>query len=271
MATRKFYGQPGLNVAAYDHLATEAGTVGPVRGDVEFYRALADEHGGPVIELACGTGRVAIPLAEAGHEIVGVDRSAPMLAIAEEKRRSAAADVAERFQFVEGDMRDLDLGRTFRLAIIAFRSFAHLLTVEDQRRCLATVHRHLEPGGILALNVFDPRLDLCLPGEAGDYPMARGTATLPDTGTTVEVVATTRANDPVRQLMVETWQFTERGPDGSVLRQELEELTLRWMYRYELHHLLELSGFELVAEYSDFAKSPPVYAGELVVVARRSA
>jgi hypothetical protein len=69
--------------------------------------------------------------------------------------------------------------------------------------------------------------------------------------------------------MTETWRFTERGADGTVLREEIEEFVLRWTYRYELHHLLELSGFDMVNEYSDFRRSPPVYGRELVVVARR--
>lgn len=268
MTTPRFYERPGLHVLVYDHLADAAAAAGPMRGDVAFYRSLADEHGGPILELGCGTGRVALRLAEAGHEVVGVDRSAPMLEIAERKRQAAAADVAARLQLVEADMRDLDLGRTFRVAVIAFRSFAHLLTIGDQRRCLAAVHRHLDPAGILALNVFDPRLDLCLPGDAPGYPISRGAASLPG-GTTVEIATTSRTNDPLHQRMVETWRFIERAADGTVAREESEELTLRWTYRYELHHVLALSGFELVAEYSDFAQSPPRYAGELVVVARR--
>jgi len=86
--------------------------------------------------------------------VVGVDRSQPMLAIAEAKRQTADPAIAGRLESVEGDMRDVELGRTFRLVIIAFRSFAHLLTVGDRRRRLATARRHLDPGGLLALNIF---------------------------------------------------------------------------------------------------------------------
>ncbi len=269
MPTRRFYQEPSLNVASYDALnsAERAGLA--VEGDVDFYRSLAADQGGPILELGCGTGRVAFPLAEDGFEVVGIDRSTPMLELAESKRRLRAPEVADRIELVEGEMRDVSLARTFPLVIIAFRSFAHLLTVDDQRRCLRNVHRHLDPGGLLALNVFDPRLDLCLPGLAGSYPQPRGTAELAETGSRVEVEAVARTNDPLRQVMTETWRFTELAADGAVLREEVEELVLRWTYRYELHHLLELSGFDVVDEYSDFRRSPPVYGRELVVVARR--
>ena len=271
MPTRRFYQEPSLNVATYDALnSAERAGLG-VEGDVGFYRSVAADQGGPILELGCGTGRVAFPLAEDGFEVVGIDRSTPMLAVAESKRRVAAPEVASRIELVEGDMRDVAVARTFRLVVVAGRSFAHLLTVDDQRRCLQNVHRHLDRAGLLALNIFDPRLDLCLPDPAGTYPQPRGTAELAETGSRVEVEAVARTNDPLRQVMTETWRFTERGPGGTVLREEIEELVLRWTYRYELHHLLELSGFDVVDEYSDFLGSPPVYGRELVVVARRGA
>jgi hypothetical protein len=151
--------------------------------------------------------------------------------------------------------------------IIAFRSFAALLTVDEQRRCLAAVRRHLEPGGLLALDVFDPLLHLCVPDPPGEFPQPRGRARL-DSGGYVEVAATARRNDPVRQVLAESWRAIETRPDGTVAREDSDELVLRWTYRHELYHLLELTGFDVVAEYSDFEKSPPAYGRELVMVAR---
>ena len=268
VAMRRFYQQPSLFVATYDLLNSPAKAGMGVEGDVDFYRSLANEEGDPILELACGTGRVAFPLAEDGFNVVGVDRSRAMLAVAESKHRAADPAVASRLEFVEADMRDVQLGRTFRLVIIAFRSFAHLLTVDDQRRCLENVHLHLDRGGLLALNVFDPRLDLCMPNDSASYPQSRGRANLAETATYVDLEAIARVNDPVLQVMTETWRLTERTEAGAVLREEVEELVIRWTYRYELHHLLELSGFEDVTEYSDFTRSPPTYGRELVVLAR---
>lgn len=97
----------------------------------------------------------------------------------------------------------------------------------------------------------------------GDYPQLRGQAQLPETGGSVEVLATERRNDPLRQVLTETCRLIDRRADGSVVREDVEELALRWTYRFELHHLLELAGLDLLAEYSDFAKSPPADGREL--------
>lgn len=268
MAMPRFYDRPSLVVSAYDALNPVSMAGKPIAGDIDLYRELAQQQGGPVLELAVGTGRVAFFLAEAGFEVVGLDRSRAMLAVAEVKREAASQGVARRLTFVEGDMTGFDLGRTFRLALIPFRSFGNLLTVEAQRACLRAVRLHLDTDGLLALNLFDPRLDLCVPEPPGPYPQPRGEAVLPDSGHVVRAEALERQNDPLHQTLREVWRFTERESDDTVIREEVEELVLRWSYRYELHHLLELEGFEVVADYGDFAKGPPAYGGEIILVAR---
>ncbi len=264
-----FYWYESLNVETYDirHPVAMEGT--PIAGDVAFYRGLADEFGGAVLELACGTGRVAITLAEAGFAVTGLDRSEPMLAVAREKVASANPDVTDRVDLVHGDMAAFDLGRRFGLTVIAFRSFQSLLNPALQADCLRAVHAHLEPGGRLALDLFDPLLDRCAPGSPPfEHAISRGDVWLPN-GHAVQVAVTARDVDPLTQVMRETWRFTEIDPAGTVVRVQDEELRLRWTYRHELRYLLELHGFAVEAEYSDFAGSPPAYGRELIVVARR--
>ncbi len=89
------------------------------------------------------------------------------------------------------------------------------------------------------------------------------------TGRLVRVTAVERTNDLVAQRFTERWRFREIDDDGTIVREEHETLVLRWTYRHELHHLLELAGFEPVAESSDYAGSPPAYGNEIIVVARR--
>ena len=103
-----------------------------------------------MLELACGTGRVTLPNAREGIEVVGLDNAAAMLDIA---RRKASSD-GIAMTWVEADMRDFDLARRFGLMIMPYRSFLHLLTDADQRSCLDTVLRHLKPRGRFALNFF---------------------------------------------------------------------------------------------------------------------
>jgi SAM-dependent methyltransferase len=154
-----FYeGAESLFVRAYE--AFYAGGAPPNAGDIAFYHCLAQATGGPALELGCGTGRIALALAQTGLSITGVDVSTGMLALARRKNERLAAAASRCLTFLEGDMARLDLGRRFGMAFIAFRSFQHLLTVDEQRATLTGVRRHLRPDGRLALHLFDPRFDL---------------------------------------------------------------------------------------------------------------
>ena len=265
-STARFYSL-SLNAATYDLGVGRggSGTAG-IDEDVAFYLDLARGAGGRVLELASGTGRVSLELAEAGCDVTGLDSSRGMLDVARRKLDSMPSSTRDRVRFTEGDMVDFELGRVFDLVIIPFRSFAFLLDLEDQRRCLARVLAHLRPGGLFAYQVFDPRLDKCVPGVDGTRT-ASGLD--PETGHTLTVDVLERTNDPVNQVLRETWRFTETDSSGTVLRTEDEELALRWTYRHEMRHLLELSGFDVLEEYSDFHRSPPAYGREQVWLARR--
>src|SRR5262245_35858109 len=104
-------------------------------GDVAFYLDCARRFGRPVLELATGTGRVLIPLAKAGYEVVGLDAAPAMLEVARAKL-GREPELAARVALVEGDMRDFSLGRRFPLTLIPARAFQHVVEPEDQRRTL---------------------------------------------------------------------------------------------------------------------------------------
>src|SRR6266508_3521831 len=119
------------------------------RQDVAFYVEEAARTGGPVLELGCGTGRILLPLARAGHTVHGLDSSRHMLARCREKVAAEPAPVRGRITLHEGDVRAFDLGQgaVFPLVIAPFRVFQHMITIDDQLACLAAVARHLAPGG----------------------------------------------------------------------------------------------------------------------------
>src|SRR5689334_285697 len=122
-------------------------------GDMAFYSGLAVQTGGPVLELGCGTGRVLLPIARSGIACTGVDPSEQMLRVLRGKQPP------ENLTLVQGSMQSFDLPeRRFALAYIAFRAFQHLLTTEDQLEALARIREHLRPGGLLALDLFEPDL-----------------------------------------------------------------------------------------------------------------
>jgi SAM-dependent methyltransferase len=262
-----FYEGPGLNVETYDE-RTASDALGVLSGDVEFYLGLAQRTGGPILDLGGGTGRVAWPLADAGYDVWSLDLSEDMQAAGRQKAAQHPA-VRDRVTFVQGDMTSFELAERFGLAVIPFRAFQVLLEPRQQRECLATILRHLRPGGLLAFHVFDPLLQYCTPDVGVGPRPERGAIRHPVTGTLVRVNAVERQNDPLRQVMEERWEFEELDSAGAILRHESERLTMRWTYRYEMRYLLELTGFKVDGEFSDFIGSPPAYGREQVWVVSR--
>jgi SAM-dependent methyltransferase len=259
MTIPEHYQDGGPSVEYYD--VRETGGPGTLLdGDVGFYLSQARRAGGPVLDLACGTGRIAFPLARAGFDVVGLDRSPAMLKIARAKRRASHLG---NVRFVRGNMVRFALGRRFGFALIAYRAFQHLLTPRDQRSCLTHLRRHLRPKGRLVIHLFDPRLEFCVPAGAPPRP-PRATVHAP-TGEDVAVEVTDRKPDPLTQTFSEIWRWTITR-HGDVVRTCDDVLRLRWTYRFEMRYLFELTGFKVLSEYSDFRGSPPRYGAEQVWV-----
>jgi SAM-dependent methyltransferase len=144
-----------MNPRSATRYERDMGRLSDTVDDIPFYTELARQaatQGESVLELGCGTGRVTIPMAKTGASVTGLDSSPAMLEIATAK--AARENVAVRF--VEGDMAAFELGQSFGLVTIPFRSFLHLVSDEEQRGCLESIHRHLVPSGLLALNFYVP-------------------------------------------------------------------------------------------------------------------
>src|SRR5436853_1719379 len=118
----------------YDHVAPYRS-----RPDIAFFVEAAKQAGSTVLEVGCGTGRVLIPTARAGVDIVGLDLSPHMLAVCRERLGHESTAVQSRVQLVQADMRNFNLERTFRLITVPFRPFQHLITVDEQRECLESI------------------------------------------------------------------------------------------------------------------------------------
>jgi SAM-dependent methyltransferase len=261
---RAFYEADSLNTEIYDALAASIIPGSSVEGDIDFYRRLAGETGGPILDVGCGTGRVATALVADGHEVVGIDLSAPMLRLADQRREALSADVAARLSFHEADMTTLDLGRDFALVVAPSRVFQFLLTTDAQRQALAALRSHLRPDARLVLDLFDPLLDRVVP--SAEVTARGGELVHPTTGNRVTWEVTGRRPDPARQLIVEEWAASEIDASGEVLRTDTERLTLRWSLRSEMRLLFELAGLKVVADYGDFRGGPVAYGREQVWV-----
>ena len=240
------------------------------RPDVRFYVEAATAAGSPVLEVGCGTGRVLIPTARAGVDIVGLDLSPHMLAICRQRLQEEPETVRGRVRLVEADMRHFDLGSRFTLATIPFRPFQHLITVEDQLSCLASIRRHLVDDGVLILDLFNPSLDFLVNRPVGEELDEEPPFTTPD-GRQVIRRQKTVAIDRFQQVGHYELIYYVSHPDG---RQErlVQAFPLRYVFRFEAEHLLARAGFTLEHVYADYDKSPygSKYPGELLMVARRS-
>lgn len=251
----------GERALFYDHVATG------VWGDVGFYVGEAVAAGSPVLELGCGTGRILLPIAEAGVDVVGLDASADMLAIARDKLAASRPDVQRRARLVHGDMRDFDLGQSFALVTIPYRAFLHNLEVGDQLRTLACARRHLAEEGRLILNVFDPSVKKLAAGRWVTSADRHREFRHPRTGNRITIREDFRY-DLERQRVEGAFVYDEIDATGRVLGTTHAPLTLRYVFRYEMEHLLGRAGFAVGALFGDFERAAFRAGGEQVWIAR---
>ncbi len=227
--------------------------------DLPLWLALAEREDGPVVEWGAGTGRLAVPLAEAGHEVTAVEVSENMLAKGRE--RSAAVE------WVRGDMRGVTLGRGYGLAVCAFNSFLCLLGVDDALAFLRNAREHLKPGGLLGIEVsaFSPEE---LAEEPGGPTLRHDFSRELPQGT-LERFSVSRY-DAASQLLSMRLFYELYGSAGSVESRRRHDLTIRIVGRGELELMLRLAGFEVEAVYGGFEGEPFTAASDhLIMLARR--
>jgi SAM-dependent methyltransferase len=240
------------------------------RRDVAFFVEMARQAPGAVLEIGCGTGRVLIPTARAGVEITGLDASSHMLAVCREKLAQEPEEAQARVRLARADMRHFELRRRFELVTVPFRPFQHLLRVEDQLACLASIRRHLAPGGNLILDIFNPSLPH-LAGQA-DFTEVIGEEpefTMPD-GRLVHRHHRFVSRDLFNQVQQVELIYEVRRPDGE-LERLVHRFSMRYLFRFEAEHLLARSGFAVEDVYADYDRSPygSKNPGELIFLARR--
>jgi SAM-dependent methyltransferase len=242
------------------------------RRDVPFWRALALHAGGPVLELGCGTGRITLPLARAGVPVVGIDRSAPMLARA--RARVRRARLKGRVHLVRGDIRALALasgrGRLrgaraaggFPLVMAPYGVLQSLLRDRDLDTTLREVHRVLEPGGTFGLELVAD-----LPSWEEYRRRVSLTGWRRPGGTHVTLVETVR-QDPARRITIFDQSFTERR--GRLRRTHTFSLTFRTLSVPRMARRLERAGFGITALLGDYRGAPWDPRAEVwIILARR--
>lgn len=221
--------------------------------DGSFLHGLIARYGQPVLDLACGTGRLAIPLAREGFTVAGLDVVPGMLARARQK----AGDLP--IQWIEADARSFQLDQRFKV-IYASGFFQHLLERPDQEAVLRNVRAHLVPGGVFVFNVFFPHGD-SLEDSAEEQEWF---SYINAQGQTVTVSGTDHY-DPIRQVRTETAirRWTDAGGQAMVQRAPLQQ---RMFFPQEIEALLAYNGFNLMGRYGDYDSHPLTPDDRLMVL-----
>ena len=232
--------------------------------DVPFYLAAAKETGGPVLELACGTGRILLPIARAGFEVTGIDMSQAMLDKLQAKLDNEPREVQSRVALKCADMRDYRFSEKFKLVFCAFNSFLHLMTTEDQLACLRSVREYLDDDGQLVINIFAPDHRRLSTTDDTEVSVER------DSETGRDMVVTDISKRNLVNQTVELWQSVDRIGDDGTVRRYPARFTLSWIHNREMHLLLRLAGYEVVAVYGAHDKRPYDYvSGKQIFLAKR--
>lgn len=238
------------------------------RKDIAFYGEEAAKAGGPTLEVGCGSGRILLPIARAGGVIAGLDNAPGMLGRLRERVAAEPAEVRGRVTLHEGDARDFTLGARFALISAPFRVMSHMITVDDQLRLLASVSRHLAPGGRFVFDVFNPSFARMVgdrSAEVEDTPEQL----LPD-GRTLRRTARVLKTHWVDQLLDVELTYYVAAKQGAQPQRHVQAFPMRWYLRNELEHLLARAGFRVAAVYGGFDRSPLTDdSGELILVAER--
>ncbi|MBL8679459.1 MAG: class I SAM-dependent methyltransferase [Myxococcales bacterium] len=268
MAAEKDELEPGA-VQHYDDALYYDYTYRTRTEDIGFYRRFVRQHGGPVLELGAGSGRVTIPLVQDGAEVCALEASPAMLARADEKSRELLEPKdRKRLTLVQSDMRDFSLDRTFNLVLAPFNTLLHLYEPGDFARCFRSVAKHLGPNGRFVFDVRVPQLKELARDPDRVYRVRPFKH--PTLGHKVEYEEQFHY-DPIKQVQHVTIRF-KPGP-GAPRRAKAVEVLLsqRQIFPNELRALLALGGLELAGRYGDFS-GRPLAEDDLVqiIVARKS-
>ena len=208
--------------------------------DLQFYKKwLPKNKEAKILELCCGTGRLTVPIAKAGYNICGVDYTSSML----EQAKVKASEAGLEINFIEADIRSLNLQEKFDFIFIPFNSIHHLYKNEDLFKALNRVKNHLKEGGLFLLDCFNPNIQFIVEGEKEQRKIAEYTT---EDGRAVLMKQTMRYESATQINRIE-WHYFINGEFHSI-----QNLDMRLFFPQELDSYLEGAGFEIIHKFGSF-------------------
>jgi SAM-dependent methyltransferase len=227
---------PAAEATPFDDGALYDLVVGNLDFDLDFYLSLAQAARGPVLDVACGTGRIMLPCLKAAVDVEGLDLFPGMLT----RLREKASALGFNPRLHESNMAGFQLSRRYALIMIPFNAFVHNLTADDQLECLQSCCDHLQPGGLLVFDTAFPGQQWV--GAPSGTRVLEGEIPHPDTGLPVRMWDT-RTFDRVKQVQYSCNEIEMLDATGKVIATHLSKTTLRWIYKTEMELLLRIAGF----------------------------
>ncbi len=222
-----------------------------LKEDIDFIIEYAKKCGSPILELAAGTGRITIPVAQQGFEIYGIDNSKKMLEIGMRKLEKLPEKVASNIKFIEGDMTDFSLEKKFKFIFVPFNSFLLLITKKAQEECIRKIHKHLDKNGIFMVDTFSPNFKLCAE-EKSDIRFLRHFYYPPENKTIIQWEYVER--NMAEQVMSIDFLYEAYDKGGNFSR-FVRHLDMAIIFRFEMQMMLEKNGFEIINLYGSYDKS----------------
>jgi ubiquinone/menaquinone biosynthesis C-methylase UbiE len=232
--------------------------------EIGWYLNKVQEFGGPVLDLGCGTGRIALEVACNGYTVVGVDRSEGMISLFKKKLLKESEQIQNRVSIHKGSISAFNLNKKFQ-TILCVDAFFHNVTIAEEIACLQKMRTHLNPEGRFIFNIHNPNCEFFMTCDPDVYT-ERGIYTL-KTGDRLRIE---EANDldVVTQVIVTHLRYTRMDSAGNVVEVKESSWKSRYLYHYEAVHLLNRCGFEVESVVGDYSNGPVAPRSQLIFQVR---
>jgi 2-polyprenyl-3-methyl-5-hydroxy-6-metoxy-1,4-benzoquinol methylase len=236
---------------------------------IGFHLELAEKYGGGgILDIACGTGNISIPLIQAGYTVHAFDISDAMINRFQSKIEKLDPIMQQRANISVQNMIDFTYNRPFSLAMIPASGFMHLTTPQDQKKTLLNINKHLIKGGILTFNTFDPDVQR-IANNSNVAKTYRKRTEFETSDSHIIELYNSISYDPSNQLIEGEWKFIEYDEVGEKVKETEVPLRMRYTFRQEMKYLLELTGFNIEALYGSYDKKDTSYPSNLIWIASK--